>query len=522
MKREGDALMETHDRKSSRELPEGWATTRLGDLTFDIQPGFACGEHNREGEGYPHLRPMNVSIDGKINLNVVKFIPLLKVDSDTKKLNFGDILFNNTNSTELVGKTAFYGLKELRAFSNHMTRIRCNSNILDSRYCALYLHELWRIGYFGEHCNKHISQSSISRNVLNETPIIFPPLAEQRRIVAAVEALLTQVNASRERLDNVPGLLKAFRQAVLAAACSGRLTEGWRESLSEYEKSDELLKRIRNQRKEEWKSTVQNIKKGINKQYPEPELPETDNLFEIPLNWSWGSLDQIVKENKPILYGILKPGPDIPNGIPYVRVNEMDDGKYIDSSSLRRTTIEIASKYKRSTLNPEDLLISKDGTIGKVSIVPSNLAGGNINQHIVRAAIHPFLNKNYIIYVLQAQFSQKWLQDHKKGVALQGVNVEDFRRLPIPLPPSPEQHEIVHRVEALFSLADRIEQRVAFGREKADRLTQAILAKAFRGELVPTEAELARREGRSYEPASVLLERIRAEKVNEIVKDNRG
>jgi len=107
-----------------------------------------------------------------------------------------------------------------------MTRIRCNPKILDSAYCALYIHELWREGYFREHCNKHVSQSSISRNVLAKTAVNFPPLAEQRRIVAVVEALLAWVNASRERLDRVPGLLKAFRQAVLAAACSGRLTEG--------------------------------------------------------------------------------------------------------------------------------------------------------------------------------------------------------------------------------------------------------------------------------------------------------
>jgi type I restriction enzyme S subunit len=77
--------------------------------------------------------------------------------------------------------------------------------------------------------------------------------------------------------------------------------------------------------------------------------------------------------------------------------------------------------------------------------------------------------------------------------------------------PLAEQHEIVRRVEALFQLADAIEKRVAAATARADKLTQAILAKAFRGELVPTEAELARRKGRAYEPASVLLERIKAQ-----------
>lgn len=79
----------------------------------------------------------------------------------------------------------------------------------------------------------------------------------------------------------------------------------------------------------------------------------------------------------------------------------------------------------------------------------------------------------------------------------------------MPLPPLEEQFEIVRRIEALFEIATAIEKRVAAAAGRADKLTQAILKKAFRGELVPTEAELARCEGRDYEPASVLLERIR-------------
>jgi type I restriction enzyme S subunit len=90
------------------------------------------------------------------------------------------------------------------------------------------------------------------------------------------------------------------------------------------------------------------------------------------------------------------------------------------------------------------------------------------------------------------------------------LNKERVERINFPLPPLPEQYQIVRRVDALFKLADAIETRVAAATERAEKLTQAIFAKAFRGELVPTEAELARHEGRPYEPASALLERIRA------------
>jgi type I restriction enzyme S subunit len=94
----------------------------------------------------------------------------------------------------------------------------------------------------------------------------------------------------------------------------------------------------------------------------------------------------------------------------------------------------------------------------------------------------------------------------------QGISGAKVKNQPFALPPLEEQHEIVRRVDALFKLADAIEKRVAAATIRAERLTQAVLAKAFRGELVPTEAELARRESREYEPAAVLLKRIKAER----------
>ena len=100
----------------------------------------------------------------------------------------------------------------------------------------------------------------------------------------------------------------------------------------------------------------------------------------------------------------------------------------------------------------------------------------------------------------------------KSSAGQQGVSGADIKGQPIAMPPLAEQHEIVRRVNTLFKTADAIEKRVAAATARAEKLTQAILAKAFRGELVPTEAELARKEARDYEPASVLLERIGTER----------
>ena len=102
----------------------------------------------------------------------------------------------------------------------------------------------------------------------------------------------------------------------------------------------------------------------------------------------------------------------------------------------------------------------------------------------------------------------------KSSAGQQGVSGQDLKNQAFALPPLAEQDEIVRRVEGLFKLADAVEKRVVAATARAGRLTQAILAKAFRGELVPTEAELARREGRAYEPAAELLERIHREQAN--------
>ena len=118
----------------------------------------------------------------------------------------------------------------------------------------------------------------------------------------------------------------------------------------------------------------------------------------------------------------------------------------------------------------------------------------------------------FLMHVLNCPNTNRRVKQLTAGSASPHLNVQEIKRFAVPVPPPDEQLEIVRRVETLFTLADTIETRVSAATKRAEKLTQAILAKAFRGELVPTEAELARREGRSYESASDLLARIQAER----------
>lgn len=138
-----------------------WPTVELGTLLTDIQPGFASGRHNSDGCGIPHFRPMNVSTEGRIERSVMKYI-----DPSTGRpeirLRRGDILFNNTNSAELVGKTALFDGEDSPAFSNHMTRLRVDETRLDACFTALMLHQAWREGWFAAHCNHHPASAVMS------------------------------------------------------------------------------------------------------------------------------------------------------------------------------------------------------------------------------------------------------------------------------------------------------------------------------------------------------------------------
>ncbi len=164
-------------------------------------------------------------------------------------------------------------------------------------------------------------------------------------------------------------------------------------------------------------------------------------------------------------------------------------------------------------LQQDDLLVTRTGaTIGKCALFDISLGPSIASAYLIR---YRLVRQTACSRFMLAVFMSLWGQQHLAGgttaVAQPNVNAKTIAAIPIPVPPLAEQHEIVRRVDALFALADKIEARVQSATARVEKITQAILAKAFRGELVPTEAELACQEGRSYEPASALLERIRAE-----------
>ena len=187
---------------------------------------------------------MNIDRLGQIDLSLVKFISR----KDGPRLRKDDVLFNNTNSPQLIGKTAWIGQDADWAFSNHMTRLR-TPDALVSKFVAHQLHYLWMTDYFLHRCVKHVNQASVSSTALAATvPMTLPPLPEQHRIVAEIEKQFTRLDASVAALKRAQANLKRYRASVLKAACEGKLvaTEAdlARAEGRDYEPADRLLERI--------------------------------------------------------------------------------------------------------------------------------------------------------------------------------------------------------------------------------------------------------------------------------------
>ena len=437
----------------SGDLPTGWAIAPVAEVIDGAQSGFASGEKSVDG-GVAHLRMNNIGLDGELVLDLVRTVPE-KLARPQHALKSGDVLVCTTNSGKLVGKCAYFDLKGRFAFSNHLTRLRPKVEIISGNFLCWNLWLLWRLGLYDDKCRHWVNQSTLPKEELLDSEIIVPPLAEQKRIVAKVEKLLAKVDASRARLDKVVANLKRFRQSVLAAACSGRLTADWRRG---------------------------KVRAG---------------------EWAPSSVGEVVESLK---YGTATKCEYEKRGVPVLRIPNVVSGR-IDHSDLKYAKLP-AKEFQQLRLVAGDiLLIRSNGSVslvGRTAVVSKAeenyaYAGYLIRLRPDRKKVEPdFLNLVLSSYDIRLQIEL----EARSTSGVNNINSEEVRALSIQLPPLPEQREIVRRMDEMFALADRLEARVGKARGQVDKLTQSILAKAFRGELVPQDP--------NDEPAEKLLARIRA------------
>ena len=306
-------------------------------------------------------------------------------------------------------------------------------------------------------------------------PFVLAPLLEQKRIADKLETVLARVDACRERLNRVPLILKRFRQSVLAAAVSGQLTADWRKSVKSGTQATE-----------------------------NPSLTRVLKLeggeISIPAFWHDLSLRELIAAGRPLCYGVVQPGTASEGGVPLIRVQDMDGGT-VNIGALRTVSGKVDQEYKRSRVREGDLLVSIVGTIGRTAIVPRGFEG-NIARAIARIAPAATTTAGWLNIWLSCDVVQWSLLSSSREVARKTLNLSELADTRVAVPALDEQHEILRRVNTLFAFADRLESKITVAYAAADRLTPALLAKAFRGELVPQDP--------NDEPAADLLKRLAA------------
>jgi type I restriction enzyme S subunit len=491
-------MMNDEIRMTNAELPEGWAKTKLEDIARDVTYGYTA-KSNRTSGGAKMLRITDIQ-DNRVDWSQVPFCAISAPDKAKYLLKKWDLVFARTGAT--VGKS-FLIRDDVSdsVFASYLIRVRCLEQEM-TRYLSYFFNSpaYWdQITDF----SAGIGQPNVNGSKLKGLSIPIAPLAEQKRIADKLEAVLGRVDACRARLDRVPALLKRFRQSVLAAATSGKLTEEWREENPPDKAGEPLLNMVLKHRDAAWKKSG---KKGACPEAPKSAVSE---LHDLPVGWSWIPLGVIgVNPLDTVQTGPfgaqLHKEEFVSKGVPVVAVGNLT-GMGFTERGLYFITEKKASDLSRYDIQAGDVLFARSGaTLGKVCVTPPDAKDWRMTGHILRARLNrTYLLPEFCVFALRGDPAVT-LQvfGGVQGSTRPGYNTTLLESIQLPVPPLPEQQEIVRRVEDLFAFGDRIEARLATAQKTVERLTPATLAKAFRGELAPQDP--------NDEPASALLERLKS------------
>jgi type I restriction enzyme S subunit len=316
-----------------------------------------------------------------------------------------------------VGRTAIWrGQVSECYYQKALHRLRPRDGRVLPEFMYHYMRHAAQRGVF-DHWTTATSIAHLTKEKLEQVPLPLPPLDEQRRIAD----ILDEADALRRKRREALQLLDELQRATFLEMFGDPVTN--------------------------------------------------------PKGWPVVPLASLVDAARPISYGILMPGPDQPGGMRYIRVVDMKMGT-VDASTVRRTTSQIHNEYRRSILRSRDVIMSIRGHVGRVALVPAELDGANITQDTARLAVTG-TEPEYVRDVLRMDGLQGWLKRHTKGVAVQGINLGDVKRIPIPSPPMILQREYAKVTSSLDALRHRSVQ----GATTTDTLFAALLDRAFRGDL---------------------------------------
>jgi type I restriction enzyme S subunit len=468
------------------DLPEGWEIAPIGELC-EVNP-----KHDTQlaGSMQVSFAPMATVDDINGELGSTDVRSLNEVRSGYSHFMEGDVLFAKITPCMENGKMAV-----ARGLTNGLGCGTTEFIVLRSRGVVLpdFLHRFLRQPFYRQKARAAmtgvVGQARVPRLFVEQTELPMPPLNEQKRIVAKIEELTARTRRAKQALDAVPPLLDKLRQSILAAAFRGDLTADWRAKNPNVEPADQLLARVRAERRSRWDGAYPK------KKYVEPELVDTDGLPGLPEGWCYLPLPLLGElargkskhrpRNDPALFGA---------SVPFIQTGDVArSGGYIAKYATMYSDIGVRQSrvFPRGTVcitiaaNIADTAILGFDACFPDSVVGFQADGGELVASFVEMFIRTIRGD---------------LRRFAPATAQANINLEVLGSVAVPLPPFEELRLIVGRVGHAMKRAAACAQMVEVAREQ-HKLDASILAKAFRGELVPQDP--------TDEPASVLLDRIR-------------
>jgi len=436
------------------DLPNGWDLTSFGSICGTGQYGWTSAASN-QGE-VKYLRTTDIT-KGQIDWNSVPYCQEVPTDIDKYRVQANDILISRAGS---VGFSALISdIPFLTLFASYLIRF-VPSKQIEPHYVEYFLRssDYWR--QISE-ASSGIALANVNAKKLSEIEVPLSPINEQQRIVAKLDRLFAHSRRTREELEHIPKLIKRYKQAILAAAISGKLTEN---------------------------CEVDSNNSSAN---------ETVFLSSALLDLKTGPFGSVLHKSDYVT-----------GGIPIVNPMHINDGKI---TPLAEMTIsgQKAEQLSDFILQQGDVIIARRGVIGRCAVVQAEEDGWICGTGSMILRPKPELLPQYLQIFLSSPATIETLTADAVGSTMVNLNQRGLLSLEIWLPSLKKQKEIIRRVEKMFKSIESIEEQYQQARQLCDRLEQATLAKAFRGELVPQDP--------NDEPASVLLERICAEKQQPVV-----
>lgn len=357
-----------------------------------------------------------------------------------------------------------------------------------------------------------VGQRRVPTKYFSEIPVPLPPLNEQKRIVGKLEELFSDLDAATEDFLKAKKKLQKYRMSILNAAVTGELTKEWREDhIHELEPASVLLERILTERREKWEQDYLEKMKAQGKEpkddkwkrkYKEPFRPDV-MFIVVPECWALATIDQL---SDIVQYGTSQKTKDDDQGIPVLRMGNIFNGK-ITFEKLKYLPYD-HEEFPSLLLNAGDVLFNRTNSVelvGKTAVYKGNMQPCSFASYLIRVSLNKMVNPNLISSFINSSYGKLWINEVvSQQVGQANVNGTKLKQLAVPLMSLQEQEIIVNKLDESLSVIENLEIGLTRAETKIESLRQSILKKAFSGQLVSQDP--------NDEPASVLLERIKAEK----------